>query len=161
MLTLIAAYDRNKAIGRDGGIPWRAPEDLAYFQRETLGGVLIMGRRTWDSLPVRPLKSRTNIVVSSNLKAAELVVSSPRDALALAASLGSHRVYGIGGASIYQDLLARADRLLLTTVDLIVTDADTYFPEFDQSLWKQSVPYILRADDPRCSVVEYLRPNFI
>ncbi|CAN0153304.1 unnamed protein product, partial [Chrysoparadoxa australica] len=64
MITLIAAHDRNRAIGKDGDIPWHLPEDLAMFKRETLGGALIMGRRTWESLPFKPLPKRLNIVVS-------------------------------------------------------------------------------------------------
>ncbi len=63
MLTLVVARAKGGAIGRDGDIPWHAPEDLKMFQRETLGGALVMGRRTWESLPVKPLKNRLNIVV--------------------------------------------------------------------------------------------------
>ncbi len=76
MITLIVARDRNGAIGKDNTIPWHAPEDLKAFQRETLGGAIIMGRNTWDSLPVKPLKNRLNIVVSSDPNCADLVVPS-------------------------------------------------------------------------------------
>lgn len=68
MLTLIAARARDGAIGKDGQLPWHLPEDLAFFKRETLGGAIIMGRRTWESLPFRPLKERLNLVVTSTLK---------------------------------------------------------------------------------------------
>ena len=97
MISLVVARARNGAIGKDNDIPWHAPEDLKAFQRETLGGAIIMGRNTWDSLPFKPLKNRLNIVVSSNLDAAEIVVPSIEDAIALARAEGYARIYGIGG----------------------------------------------------------------
>ena len=65
MISLVVACARNRAIGRGNTIPWHAPEDLKFFMRETMGGAVIMGRKTWESLPVRPLKGRMNIVVTS------------------------------------------------------------------------------------------------
>ena len=81
MLTLIAARDRNGAIGKNNTIPWHAPEDLAFFQRETTGGAVIMGRRTWESLPFKPLKNRLNLVVSSDPAVADHVFPSPEGAV--------------------------------------------------------------------------------
>ncbi|MTD99437.1 dihydrofolate reductase [Paracoccus sp. YIM 132242] len=157
MLTLIAARDRNGAIGKNNDIPWRAPDDLAFFQRETTGGAVIMGRRTWDSLPVKPLKNRLNLVVSSDLTIAEQVFPSPEAAVDHAHQSGQRRVYGIGGAGVYRALLPLADRLLLTEVDLAVPDADAFFPAFDDSDWHclGSVP--LRPAGPACVLFEYLR----
>ncbi|WP_207102685.1 dihydrofolate reductase [Paracoccus shandongensis] len=157
MLTLIAARDRNGAIGKDNDIPWRAPEDLAFFQRETTGGAVIMGRKTWDSLPVKPLKNRLNLVVSADPAVAEQVFPWPAAAVDHAHQAGHRRVYGIGGAGIYRALLPVADRLLLTEVDLAVPDADAFFPDFDKNDWHclGSVP--LRAADPGCVLFEYLR----
>lgn len=157
MLTLIVARDRNGAIGRNNDIPWRAPEDLAFFQRETTGGALVMGRRTWDSLPVRPLKNRLNLVVSSDPAVADHVFPSPEGAVDYAHAQGCRRVYGIGGAGIYRALLPLADRLLITEVDLAVPDADTFFPEVDLRDWHRLVPLPLRAADPGCVLSEYLR----
>ncbi|WP_347139826.1 dihydrofolate reductase [Paracoccus sp. SSK6] len=157
MLTLIAARDRNGAIGKDNDIPWHAPEDLAFFQRETTGGAVIMGRRTWDSLPFKPLKNRLNLVVSSDLTITEQVFPSPEKAVDHAYQAGYRRVYGIGGAGIYRALLPLADRLLLTKVDLAVPGADAFFPAFDANEWDclDSVP--LRPADPACVLFEYLR----
>lgn len=135
MITLIAARARNGAIGKDNDIPWFAPEDLKAFQRETLGGAIIMGRNTWDSLPVKPLKNRLNLVVSSNPDAAETVLPSIEAAVAEAHAQGYRRVYGIGGERIYRGMLGMADRLLITEVDLTVAQADAYFPEFDPDNW--------------------------
>lgn len=157
MITLIAARARNGAIGKDNDIPWFAPEDLKAFQRETLGGAIIMGRNTWDSLPVKPLKNRLNLVVSSNPDAAETVLPSIEAAVAEAHAQGYRRVYGIGGEGIYRGMLGMADRLLITEVDLTVAEADAYFPEFDPDNWIKAGGTVLRESDPACVMVEYLR----
>lgn len=157
MISLIVACARNNAIGRDNTIPWHAPEDLKFFQRETLGGALIMGRNTWDSLPFKPLKNRLNIVVSSRGVEAEHVVTSLDEAIDLAHDAGFRRIYGIGGSRIYAGLLPRADRLLITDVDLDVPDADTFFPTLNAEDWSESGAIELRSEAPRCRVVEYLR----
>lgn len=157
MITLIAARARNGAIGKDNDIPWFAPEDLKAFQRETLGGAIIMGRNTWDSLPVKPLKNRLNLVVSSNPDAAETVLPSIEAAVAEAHAQGYRRVYGIGGEGIYRGMLGMADRLLITEVDLTVAEADAYFPEFDPDNWIKAGETVLRDSDPACVMVEYLR----
>ena len=137
MITLIVARDRNGAIGRDGDIPWHLPGDLKMFQRETTGGALIMGRATWESLPVKPLKNRLNIVVSRDASLTDHVVGSVAEAVELARSEGYFRLYGIGGAGIYKEMLPLAHRLLLTEVDLEVEGADTWFPEVDEADWRE------------------------
>lgn len=157
MITLIVARDRNGAIGKNGDIPWRAPEDLAFFQRETTGGAVIMGRNTWDSLPFKPLKNRLNIVVSSQDVAAENVVRSVAEGVALAEAAGYRRIYGIGGAGIYAEMLALADRLLLTEVDLVVEEADTWFPNVDLAQWRVLGEVPLRTQSPVCRAVELIR----
>lgn len=157
MLTLIAARARNGAIGRDGDIPWHAPEDLKFFQRETLGGALIMGRVTWESLPFKPLPRRFNCVVTRTEVAADVIAASPDDALAACQAAGHARLYGIGGAGIYAALMPQADRLLLTEVDLDIVDADTFFPAFDESGWRETGRHVLRSDAPACVAREFLR----
>ena len=157
MLTLIVARARNGAIGRDGDIPWHAPEDLKLFQRETLGGAIIMGRNTWDSLPFRPLKNRLNCVVTSRDLEAPLLARDPVEAVETCYGEGYPRVYGIGGASIYTALLPLASRLMITEVDLDVPDADTFFPEFDTNTWEKVRSAPLRDADPKCTLTEWLR----
>ncbi len=157
MISLVVARARGGAIGRDGTIPWHAPEDLAFFQRETTGGAIIMGRRTWESLPYKPLKNRLNIVVSSKGCSAEHVVSSVEDAVAMAHAAGHRRLYGIGGEGIYRALLPLSERLLITEVALDVPDADTFFPPLGASDWVILGRHVLRRDDPGCVLVEYLR----
>jgi len=157
MITLIAARARNGAIGKDGTIPWHAPEDLKFFQRETLGGAIIMGRNTWVSLPYKPLKNRLNLVITSKGCGAEHEFTSLEAAIAFAENAGYRRIYGIGGSLIYKTLLPMADRLLLTEVDLTVKDADTYFPAFDMAAWVHRGGKQIRAEGPKCVVEEYFR----
>ncbi len=158
MLSLIVARSREAAIGRGGDIPWHAPEDLAFFKRETLGGAVIMGRRTWESLPFKPLKNRDNIVVSATMTE-DFAVPTLEAALARAALLGHRRIYAIGGARIYAAALPLADRLLITEVDLSIPDADTFFPPFPADDWVRTGSLMLREDGPRCRLDEYLRRN--
>lgn len=159
MLSLIVARARNGAIGRANIIPWHAPEDLAAFQRETLAGAVIMGRNTWESLPKRPLPRRLNIVVTSQPASPhENTLFLPFDqALPAAKAAGYMRQYAIGGAGIYAAFLPHAERLLITEVDLDIPDADTFFPEFDQTLWRLAARLRLRRADPVCILHEYLR----
>lgn len=157
MITLVVARARNGAIGKGNTIPWRAPEDLAFFQRETTGGAVIMGRKTWESLPFKPLKNRLNIVVSSNPDVADIVCPDPAAAVAHAQAAGHARIYGIGGQAIYRHLLPLAHRLLVTEVGTTVEDADAFFPEFDPKNWQLITTMQLRAADPVCVLTEYLR----
>ncbi|MDZ7906506.1 MAG: dihydrofolate reductase [Cypionkella sp.] len=158
MLTLIVARAAKGAIGKDGQIPWHAPEDLALFSRETTGGVIIMGRKTWDSLPFRPLPRRQNIVVTSRPMAADGAVFLPFDAaMAHARALPNARLYGIGGAGIYAALLPLADRLLITEMDVTVDGADTFFPDFDENQWRETLRLPLRDAPPRATLRELIR----
>jgi dihydrofolate reductase len=157
MITLIVARARNGAIGKDNAIPWEAPEDLAFFQRETLGGALIMGRMTWDSLPFKPLPRRLNIVVSSRGVEAETVLPSVEAAVEHAYASGYRRVYGIGGTAIFAELMPRADRLVVTEVDLDIADPQAVFPSFDPAEWERVGGQLLRDAGPRCEASEYLR----
>ena len=157
MISLIVARARNGAIGKGNTIPWHAPEDLKFFQRETSGAAVIMGRNTWESLPFKPLKNRLNIVVSSNPDLSENVRPNLQAAIRFAHESGHCRVYGIGGFRIYHDLLPLAHRLLVTEVDLDVPDADTFFPAFGAEDWELIGKTPLRDEAPACVVHEYLR----
>lgn len=157
MLSLIVARARNGAIGKNNLIPWHAPEDLAFFQRETTGGAIIMGRKTWQSLPFKPLKNRLNCVISSDPTLTEHVFTTPEAALQFARSQGYARTYGIGGEGIYRALLPLADRMLITEVALDIPDADAFFPIFEAKDWQQLPAIALRAESPTCTATEYLR----
>jgi len=157
VISLVVACARNGAIGKGNTIPWHAPEDLKFFQRETKGGAIIMGRNTWDSLPFKPLKDRMNIVVSSRDTGADHQCASVEEAIALAGAAGYARIYGIGGHGIYAHMLGMADRMLITEVDVQIEDADVFFPPFDPGEWRAGFRHRLRSDAPACTVVEYLR----
>ena len=156
MLTLIAAHDRNDAIGSQGTLPWRAPGDLAAFQRETLGGALIMGRRTWESLPRQPLPDRLNIVVSATDVDGALMARSPQEAISIARNHGYHRLYAAGGAGIYAALLPYAQRLVLTEVDVTVEKPDTFLPRIDVFFW-QLISRSVVETMPHCLLREFIR----
>jgi len=136
MLSLIAALDRNRVIGRDGDLPWRLPDDLRHFKRLTLGKTVLMGRKTWDSLG-RPLPERANWVISRDpgFRAEGARVFQSLDE-ALRAHDAAQELMVIGGAQLYRQLLSQADRLYLTEVDAQV-DGDAQFPPFDRALWRE------------------------
>lgn len=134
-VTLVAAVARNGVIGKDGGLPWHLPDDLRHFKAVTMGGVLVMGRKTYESIG-RPLPGRTTVVVTRQPDwAAEgvLTAGSVSEALELAESLGD--VFVVGGADIYRQSLDRADVLELTHVDRD-PEGDTTFPPVDWSRWR-------------------------
>jgi len=135
-ISLIAAMDRNRVIGRDGRIPWRLPADFAFFKRTTLGKPVIMGRKTWESLPVRPLPGRRNIVLSRDADynaPGGVVVGTVEAALREAGT--APEIMVIGGAQLYRLFWDWADRIYLTHVDASVT-GDASFPEIDRDEWR-------------------------
>lgn len=136
-LTLIVARARNGVIGRDGTLPWRLPEDLAFFKRTTMGRPIVMGRRTWESIG-RPLPGRRNIVVSrqAGFAATGAEVAASLDA-ALRLCAGSEDVFVIGGAQLYAEALPRADRLIVTEIDADF-DGDTHWPAPDPARWREA-----------------------
>ncbi|GAA1801743.1 dihydrofolate reductase [Agromyces neolithicus] len=138
-LGLIWAEAHHGVIGAGGVMPWHVPEDLAHFKQVTLGSPVVMGRKTWDSLPerFRPLPGRDNIVVTRNSEwTAEGAVraGSIDDGLALAGASEPDRIWVIGGAELFGRLIDRADRLEVTELDLDMP-GDTYAPSIDLS-WR-------------------------
>ena len=123
----IAAMSRNRVIGVDGRIPWHISEDLKFFKRTTLGHIIVMGRKTYDSLG-KPLPGRENWVVSREANIEGVTVLRSFDAIEEPAD-GRH-LYIIGGAQLYAALLPRCSELLLTRIDREV-EGDTFFPEFE------------------------------
>lgn len=131
---LVWAEAAGGAIGKDGEMPWYLPEDLAHFKAETLGLPVVMGRRTWESLPerFRPLPERLNVVVtrdSSYVASGAIVRPSLETALLAAKDSAGNTVCIIGGGELYRDALPIADELVVTRIELQVPDADTFAPE--------------------------------
>ncbi len=139
---MIWAEARGGAIGKDGVMPWHLPEDLAHFKRVTLGAPVLMGRRTWFSLPerFRPLPGRRNIVISRD---PGLVAEGAETATGLEAALSTiapgEPVWVIGGGELYRSALPRASELVVTRIGLDVPDADTFAPVIDDA-WELTDP---------------------
>jgi dihydrofolate reductase len=154
-LVLIAAVARNGVIGRDNDLVWRDRDDLQRFKRLTLGHVLVMGRRTYDSIG-RPLPGRTTIVVTRRpaWSAMGVVVAHSLDeALKLAEEVSPGQdVYVAGGGEIYRLALPLADRLELTEIDADL-EGDTHFPAYDRSAWTETT----RSEQAGYSWVTYNR----
>ncbi len=161
-VTIMAAVARNGVIGRDGTLPWHLPADLRRFRKTTMGSVLVMGRRTYESIG-RPLPGRTTVVVTSRqpypadgqpvpgLIVAGTLEEALRRGLEQAVAAGDARdggggggeVFVQGGARVYAEALAAADRMLITWVD-DEPEGDTFFPDVDWSAWEE----VAREDFP-------------
>jgi dihydrofolate reductase len=142
-IVFVVAVSKNGVIGRDGGLPWKLSSDMRFFKTITMGKPLIMGRKTWESLPKRPLPGRDNIVISRTRgysAPGATVVSDPEVALSKAAicasRAGSEEIAVIGGGEIFALMLPSADRIYLTEVDL-ETEGDTRFPALDPAHWRE------------------------
>ena len=135
-VSLIAALAENRVIGRDNTLPWRLPADLKRFRRLTTGHPVILGRKNYESIG-RPLPERTNIVLTRDraYRAPGCTVVDTLDA-AYAAATDASELFVIGGAELYAQTLARADRLYLTWVHAQVP-GDTFFPTFDLADWTE------------------------
>jgi len=143
-IAMIAAMAKNRIIGADNDMPWHLPADLKHFKAITLGKAVIMGRKTYESIG-RALPGRPNIVITSNADYSlsdATVVDSPESAFEVAKVLSSEQsendeVMIIGGGTIYQSFLDKADTLYLTHIDLDV-DGDTQFPDYEAAAsWKE------------------------
>ena len=137
-ISFVVAVSRNGVIGRDGELPWHISTDLKRFKAITMGKPLIMGRKTWESLPKKPLPGRPNIVITRQKKyQAEGAIVVSDIPSALAASGQVEEVCVIGGGEIFDMFLAQTDRIYLTEVDLDV-DGDTFFPPLDPAQWTET-----------------------
>ena len=155
MLSIIVAISENNCIGKNNALPWNIREDMKHFKDVTSGSIVLMGRNTWESIPVKfsPLSNRKNIVVTrdENYEVPENVeiYSSIDEALE---KYKSENVFIIGGASIYKQTIDKADQLFITEVHQFV-DGDTFFPEIDKNVWQE----VEREDHEGFSFVRYIR----
>ena len=139
-IALVIARADNGVIGRHGKLPWRIAEDMRHFKAVTMGKPCIMGRKTWDSLPTKPLPGRANFVVTRNaeLRAGGAQIARNVDeALNLAMALDSEEIAVIGGAEIYHAALPVTDRIYLTEVHADF-EGDTHLAPFERSEWRES-----------------------
>ena len=136
-VTLVVGIAENGVIGRDGGLPWRLSTDMKRFKATTMGKPIVMGRKTWDSLPKRPLPGRHNIVITRDRTFeadGASVANSVEEALAIATKQGAVEACVIGGGEIYRLALPMADRLDVTHV-LAAPEGDTVFPTIEADDW--------------------------
>ena len=143
ILSIVAARARNGVIGRDGALPWRLKSDMALFKATTLGKPVIMGRKTWDSLPKKPLPGRANLVLSRDgtfEPKGAVVCERFEEAVAMAREQaeedGADEVCVIGGTALFALALPKARRLYLTEVETEV-EGDAVFPAFDDASWRE------------------------
>lgn len=141
MIGLIWAQDLSGGIGKSGTIPWRVPEDLVFFQQTTINNTVIMGKNTWNSLPVklRPLAKRRNIVISSQQQIAGaveelIVVGSPEIALQKAEQF-KEDIWVIGGARVYEHFMPLADLLYVTEIKSTM-QCDVFAPRISKQTWR-------------------------
>lgn len=130
-LAMIAAVGRDLELGLGGNLVWHIPADLKNFKKLTMGHPVIMGRKTWESLPKRPLPGRLNIVLSRSLESTDGAVVTHSLEEALKACEGEDVPFVIGGADVYASMLPYATRLYITSVDADAPEGvDAWFPEF-------------------------------
>lgn len=143
MIKIIAAMSNNGCIGQKGALPWHLPPDLDFFKEMTKGQIVLMGRRTWDSLPVKPLPSRKNVIISRDLNLPEYpnvrIFRNINYALPVMENLSletQQDIYLIGGSTIFRQAFAGTyvKEMLLTTVDMWCP-GDAFFPEVKKDDW--------------------------
>ncbi len=136
-ITMIWAMGRNGVMGKDNGMPWHLPRDMAFFKEQTMGKPVVMGRKTWESFGGKPLKDRTNIVMTRDLEyttQGAQIIHGLEEALEYA---NNQELMIIGGAQIYEKWLPYADRLLVTRIDEDF-EGDIVFPDIDWTGWTLS-----------------------
>lgn len=154
LISLVVAHSRNRVIGRDGGLPWRLPGDMRHFRELTRGHAVLMGRRTFQSLPdpFRPLPGRRNLVLSSDPGFGPAGAEVFGD-LASALEACAGECFVIGGAVTYEEALPLSGRLYATEIDAEI-DGDVFFPEIDEgwhcieqseTLRENDLPYRFRT----------------
>lgn len=152
-ITLVVAHDPNLVIGKEGGLPWRYPEDLKHFKETTLGGTILMGRGVFEELSEIPLPGRKNVVLSTTRTYDNVdTYTSLGNALQ---SVDADEVYIIGGGILYRDAMEMADKLIVTEIHQEY-EGDTFFPEYRDdigSTWIETS----REDKGDLSFVTYTR----
>ena len=159
-LTEIAAIGKNRELGKDNQLIWHFPQDLKFFKEQTKGHTIVMGRKTFESLPGM-LPKRHHIVISkSGAKFPEEVeVFSSIDAFVDAYQTKEEEIFVIGGATIYKQMLSLCHRLILTEINQSY-DADVFFPEFDKNLYHKKILNDIMENGVHYQHVEYrLKPE--
>ena len=144
---MIAAMTEQRVIGIKNSLPWKLPNDMKWFRENTMGKPIIMGRKTFESFGAKPLPGRTNIIITRDegyQAEGSIVVHSIDEALKAAGDV--EEVMIIGGASFYEQMLPKANRMYLTFVHADI-DGDAWFPEYDESEWQEAERVEVKADE--------------
>ncbi|MET0170008.1 MAG: dihydrofolate reductase [Aliihoeflea sp.] len=152
------AMAENGVIGRDGDLPWRLSSDLKRFKASTLGKPIVMGRKTWESFPKRPLPGRTNIVITKREEFADegaVRAGSLAAALSIAARENPDEICVIGGGQIFAEAIHLTDVLHVTHV-LAAIDGDTFFPAIDTMVWSRTHSEMIPAGERDSHATEYV-----
>lgn len=155
MITLIAAIGRNNEIGYKNELLWKIPEDMKHFKAYTMGKVIIMGRKTFASIGNKPLPGRKSVVISTQDLHSQAIRAGSIDA-ALSIDYCYPEIVVIGGASVYNQTIDRADKLVITHVDAEFK-ADTFFPKIDSAKWKINSSLDGGDETYKYKFVEYVR----
>ena len=156
MLSLIAAVGKNRELGKQGKLLFRIPEDMQFFKEMTMGHKVLMGRKTWESLPGK-LKGRTNIVVSRRpVEGADESITNLGKFIEENKNT-EEEVFVIGGGMVYFETLPDARRIYLTEVEAEDSKADAWFPEFDRRKYDREVIKKGQSDDLAYAIVKYTR----
>ena len=156
-ISIIAAVGKNLELGKNNELIWHFKEDMKFFKQTTTGHTVIMGRKTFESLP-KALANRRNIVITtnSNYKAEGIETFTSIDE-ALAMCSDDNEVFVIGGGKIYELMLPYANKLYITEIDDLCSDADTFFPAFDKSIYQKEIIAEYKVNDIKFSHVLYFK----
>lgn len=155
-LNLIACVSKDYGLGKDGDLLWHIPEDMQFFKQTTLGSIVVMGRKTLESIG-RALPNRENLVLSRQaLQYDNIETFNNPETLIKHLESQNQPIFIIGGASLYQMFIDEAEKIYLTEVDS-TKPADTYFPKFDQQLFHRQVLQTGEHDNIKYQIIEYSR----
>ena len=160
IISLVYAVSQNGVIGDKGGLPWHVPSDLKHFKAVTLGKPIIMGRKTWESLPRKPLPERLNIVLTRQARFAAHGASVAQDAPSALALAGAvDEICVIGGADVFNAFLPSTRKIYLTRI-LAMVKGDVMMPELDMATWREvsrSGPLQAQGDSAAYETLVYER----
>ena len=156
MISMIAAIGKNNELGKNSDLIWHFKDDMKFFKETTMGHIVVMGRKTYESIP-GGLPGREIIVVSTRPVDSSVEVVNDINIVVDRYKVNDIEIFICGGASIYKQFLPYADKLYLTEIDACDREADTYFPEFDKKEWKRKVLSKHTAKDTNFKICTYER----
>lgn len=156
MISMICSVGRNNELGKGNKLIWHIPKDMKFFKEMTMGHVVVMGRKTYESLP-GDLPGRKMVVLSSSKKIENVTVVSSIEEVLDKYKDSSEEVFIIGGNTLYKEFIKYANKMYLTEIDDECNEADTYFPKFDKSKWNKKIIYEDVYKDINFKMCEYIK----